>query len=97
MTPAARRARAAIRRCLAAERFIILPHFTQRMEERGMAWGDVLAVFDDTRDVCDAGRDRLRRPKWIAAGRTIDGLDIEIVCVLDVDDAGDQTVFITIY
>ena len=100
MTPAAQHALRIIRDCLAKDRVVIVPHFMDRMEQRGMAWGDVLAVFDAPDapgKLRDAGRDRYDRPRWIARGKAADMLDVEIVCVLDRDDRGNVTVFITIY
>jgi hypothetical protein len=97
MDAKARRALTVIRDCVAAERYVLLPHFTRRMDERGFFWPDVLAVVDSPGRVVDDGRDRLGRPKWIVAGRTADDLEIELVCAIDTDDRGRLTVFITIY
>ncbi len=67
------------------------------MDERGLVWPDVMAVVEEPRDVRDDGEDRHNRPKWVIAGEAPDGLAIEVVCVLDVDEHGDMTVLITIY
>lgn len=92
-----RRALSIIRACLDAERYLVLPHFVDRMGERGLVWPDVQAVIDDPTDVRSGGQDRWRRAKWLVRGKAADGLDIGIVCVLDTDDDGNVTVFITIY
>jgi hypothetical protein len=92
-----RRALSAIRRCIEAGHFTVLRHFTRRMDQRGLVWPDVLAAIDRPGDVRGAGRDRFNRPKWIVTGDAPDGLPIELVCVLDVNERGDMTVFITIY
>ncbi len=97
MDAKARRALSVIRRCVAAKRFVVLPHFLKRMDQRGFFWPDLLTVLDRPDDVRSAGPDRFGRPKWIVAGSTIDGLSIELVCALDTDERGHTTVFITIY
>jgi len=97
MDAKARRALTVIRDCVAAERYVLLPHFTRRMDERGFFWPDVLAMVDSPGRVADDGRDRFGRPKWIVAGTPADDLEIELVCAIDTDDRGRLTVFITIY
>ncbi len=97
MNAKARRAVSIIRECVAAERFTLLSHFRERMAWRGLLWGDVLAVLDTPTGVRDEGPDRFGRPKWIVSGTAADGLGIDIVCVLDKDERGNVTVFITIY
>ena len=97
MDAKARQAWSVIRRCVAAKRFTVLRHFLKHMDQRGVFWPDVLTVLDRPDDVRRAGRDRFGRPKWIVTGATVDGLSIELVCVLDTDERGDTTVFITIY
>ena len=52
-----RKALSTIRRCIAADRVRLLPHFTERMGARGMTWPDVLAVFDAPADVRHGGAD----------------------------------------
>jgi len=93
----ARRALLTIRACLGTGRYRVLAHFMRRMDQRGLVWPDVLAVVDDPRSVRDAGRDRYGRPKWTIAGTAADGEPIELICVLDIDEHGRVTVFITIY
>jgi len=97
MDAKARRALRTIRGCVRSERYIVLPHFTQQMDRRGLFWPDVLAVLDDPAEVKAQGFDRFSRRKWILTGTAADGLGVEIVCVLDVDERGEVTVFITIY
>jgi hypothetical protein len=97
MDAKARRVLTVIRDCVAAERCVVLPHFTKRMDERAFFWPDVLAVIDSPSSVRDDGRDRFGRPKWVVAGKTADDLEIELVCAIDTDDRGRLTVFITIY
>jgi len=97
MDAEARNALSVIRKCVAAGRYVVLPHFVQRLDERGLFWPDVRAVLDDPSGVRNDGRDRYDRPKWIVAGDAADGLLIEIVCVLDEDEHDNVTVFITIY
>jgi len=97
MNRKARKALADIRRCVATGRWLALLHFTRRMDERGLFWPDVLVVLDSPAAVVDEGPDDFGRPKWKVAGRATDGLELEIVCVLDTDAAGRVTVFITVY
>ena len=97
MDAGCRRALNTIRRCVDEGRYVVLHHFVQRMDQRGLFWPDVLAVIDDPADVKGKGPDRYGRPKWILTGTASDGLEIELVCVLDRDEHGDLTVFITSY
>lgn len=97
MKPSVRRALALIQRCVATRRYRVLPHFVQRLDQRGLFWPDVQAVLDSPKDVRPSGRDDWGRDKWIVSVRASDGVDLEIVCVLDLDDAGELVVFITIY
>lgn len=86
-----------IRRCMTAGRYRLSIHFTQRMDERRLFWADVLVVLDDPTDVRSDGPDRWGRPKWIIAGESASGDDLELVCVLDQDERGNLIVFITLY
>lgn len=97
MDAKARRALSTIRRCVAARRYRLLVHFAQRMDERGLFWPDVLAILDEPLDLRDGGADRWGRPKWIIAGKSACGDNLELVCVLDRDQRGHAAVFITIY
>jgi len=67
------------------------------MTERGLIWPDVLAILDAPAFVQRDGDDRFGREKWLVRGFAADGLDIEMVCVLDEDDKGNLTVFITLF
>ncbi|MEK6643838.1 MAG: DUF4258 domain-containing protein [Planctomycetota bacterium] len=80
-----------------AEHYRLLPHFRQRMAQRGLVWPDLLAVLEDPAQVRADGHDRYHRPKWIVSGTAPDELPVEFVCVIDEDDQGNVTVFITIY
>lgn len=86
-----------IRRCLAEERYRVTLHFRQRMSERGLIWPDILTVVDFPADVRRGKRDEFGRAKWIICGPGADGLGVEMVCVLDVDERGQVTVLVTIY
>lgn len=97
MDAKARKALAVIHDCMAAERYSVLPHFRKRLGERGFFWPDVLAVVDSPSAVKSDGRDEFDRPKWLLSGTTPDGIVLEFLCVLDTDDRGNVTVFITIY
>ena len=97
MAPNARSSLTAIRRSLDAGRYRLTPHFRQRLAERWLLWADVLAVFDAPLSVRHDGEDQFGRPKWIVGGKAADGLAMEIVCVLDHDEHGRLTVFITAY
>jgi hypothetical protein len=95
VTADARRALATIRVCVDSDRYALAIHFTDRMVERGLYWPDVESVLDGPTDVRSQGIDRFDRPKWIVAGAAADGMEIEIVCAIEVDDSG--TEFITLY
>ena len=97
MDAKARKALLTIRDCVAERRYRVLPHFTQRMDERGLFWPDVQTILDDPTDVRDGGADRWDRPKWIVKGESAAGDKLGLVCVLDRDEQGKLTVFITIY
>lgn len=95
MTAEARRAIAVIRQCIEADRYALTMHFSKRMEERGLFWPDVQAAIDDPTNVRSQGIDKYGRPKWIIEGEAACGSEIEIVCAIEVDEAG--TEFITLY
>jgi hypothetical protein len=97
MDAAAQEALGTVRWCVVRDRLTVLPHFLERMEERGMVWPDVLAILDDPESVRDGGPEKFNRPKWIFSGTAADGLPVELVCVLDEDENGDWVLFITIY
>jgi hypothetical protein len=97
MDTAAKKALNLIRRCVAAGRFKLLEHFTRRMDERGLFWPDVLAVIERPADVRNGGPEKWGRPKWIVAGQSAAGDNLELVCVLDTDEHGNLTLFITMY
>lgn len=88
---------AIIRECVKADRFVVSPHFVARLDARNLLWPDVLTVLEHPTDVCDGGPETLGRPKWVVAGDGADGLPLALVCVLDTDDDGNVTIFVTIY
>jgi hypothetical protein len=83
-----RKALAVVRKCVRGDRFILLAHFRRRMTERGLIWPDILAIVDAPASVRRQDDDDFEREKWLLRGIAADGLDIELVCVLDVDDDG---------
>ena len=93
----ARTALSTIRRCIAAGRFVLSRHFTRRLDQRGAVWPDVLAAFDDPRSVRADGFDDWGRARWIVSGDAADGTPLGVVCLIDRDDSGVLTVFVTIY
>ena len=97
MDARAKRALRTIRDCVAAGRYLVLAHFIKRMDSRGLFWPDVQSVIDSSEAVEDMGLDKDGRPKWRLRGRATDGLELEIACVLDRDEHGNLTVFITAY
>lgn len=97
MDAEASKALSIIQKCIDDGRYRLLRHFTKQMDRRGLYWLDLLAVIDKPDSVEDDGLDRYDRPKWIVGGETADGLPVGIVCVLDRDERGDETVFITLY
>jgi hypothetical protein len=97
MDPTAKKALSMIRRCLAAGRYKLLEHFSQQMDKRGLFWLDALAIIDHPADVRDGGPKKWGRPKWIIAGQSAPSDNLELACVLDTDERGNLTLFITIY
>jgi len=97
MEAQARNALRAIQDCLAADRYQVAVHFVRRMDMRGLFWPDVEAVIDSPASVHNDGSDRFGRAKWRVAGLATDGLELEVVCVLDRDELGNLAVFITAY
>lgn len=97
MDAKSRKALETIQSCVAADRYFVVAHFRQRLAERGFFWPDALAVVDSPSQVRSDGRDEFDRAKWIVTGKTPDGVALEMLCVLDTDDRGNVTVFITIY
>jgi len=97
MDSRARKALAVIQERVEADRFLLLPHFRQRLTQRGLVWPDVLAVLESPRSIRRGHGDPFRRSKWIVGGTASDGLTVEIACVLDVDEQGNLTVFITMF
>jgi len=95
VTAEARRTLAVILECLDSDRYALTVHFSQRMEQRGLYWADVLAVIDDPDEVRSQGMDYFNRPKWIIAGEAAAGDEIEIVCAVEFDET--DTEFITLY
>ncbi|MBI4580917.1 MAG: DUF4258 domain-containing protein [Planctomycetes bacterium] len=97
MRSEAAEALAVIRECVEADRVVVLPHFSDSLRARNLMWTDVLAVLEQPDDVRDGGPETLGRPKWIVAGAGADGQPLEAVCILDTDEHGSVTVFVTIY
>jgi len=97
MTPEAVQALEVIRDCLEADRYRLTVHFRERMTLHGFVWLDVLVVVEEPDDVVDDGADDQGRPKWKLIGETTNGLRVEIVCALDYDEDGHQTVFFSLY
>ncbi len=93
----AKRALRTIRRCIEVGRYRLTAHARRRLAQRGMVWPDVLAIVDGPAQVKADGADDWGRARWMISGEAPDGLPLELVCVLDRDDAGELVVFITIY
>ncbi|MCL4209889.1 MAG: DUF4258 domain-containing protein [Phycisphaeraceae bacterium] len=97
MNTNATRAHSTIRRCIEAERFRLSEHFAKRMDDRGLFWADVLAAIDAPTRFEPDGFDAASRARWIVEGPCADGAPIGIVCAIGRDDAGELTVFVTLY
>jgi len=97
MNAQAQQALTIIQVCVASGRYRVLAHFTRRMDDRGLFWPDVECVIASPSHVHDGGSDEFGRPKWILTGKATDGLALQVVCVLDADDRGHVTVFITVH
>jgi hypothetical protein len=88
---------ARVKRIAAVGRIVVLRHFVERMDQRGLFWPDIEALINAPVSMRAAGDDDYGRPKWIVRGPATDGREIEIVCALDRDERGEWTVFITAY
>lgn len=86
-----------IRECIDAERVEVKAHFADRIAQRGLVWADVLAIVEHWSHARNDGLDVYGRPRWLIRGKAADDLTAEFLCVLDWDDSGNLTVFITIY
>jgi hypothetical protein len=95
VTAEARRTLTVIRECLESDRYALTIHFLQRMTQRGLFWPDVQAAIFDPTDVQSQGMDEYNRPKWIITGQAATGDEIEIVCVVEMDET--ETIFVTLY
>jgi hypothetical protein len=89
----ARRALREIKKCMEAGRVVVLAHFVERMDLRGLFGMDIVDVIESPQDVRDGGSEELGRPRWIIVGTTADALKIEIVCVIEEDDMRNSAVF----
>ncbi|MBI1851048.1 MAG: hypothetical protein HYR85_11960 [Planctomycetes bacterium] len=58
---------------------------------------DVLAVLDAPNLIRYDGTDRLERPKWLVRGPAAGEFELELVCILDIDEQGHFTIFATTY
>jgi hypothetical protein len=90
-----RRALELIWQCIEQDRVILTRHFEQRMVQRGMFWGDILAIIEQPSDARNDGFDGLGRERWLIAGRTLQGLTAELLCAIDAADP--LTLMVTIY
>jgi hypothetical protein len=86
-----------VQSCIQKRRYRVTRHFQERLEQRTFFWSDVLAIIDRPSRVRDDGLDDLGRDKWIFAGDSTHGVELEVVIVLDQDDKGDFSLFVTIY
>lgn len=97
MRDAARKALSVIQDWMRSGRYRLLPHFLQRLDQRGLFWPDVQSLLGHPHGVRYGGPDERDREKWLVSGEAADGGNIEVVCVLGVDERGEMVVFITIY
>ena len=97
MKASAREALSTIRRCIAADRVRVLPHFRARLAERGLLWSGILAVIDSPLPTTADGHDDCARDRWKIRGRSADGQRAGLVCVIDRSTSADLAVFVTIF
>jgi hypothetical protein len=97
MDAKARRAITSIRRCIDDERYMLLSHVVQRMDERGLVWPDLLAIIDAPSLVQSDGEDDWARPRWLISGPCATSETVTLVCVIGVDARGEKVVFITMH
>jgi hypothetical protein len=84
-----------IRQCVDEGRIVVKDHFTERLAERGLFWGDVLALLHSPATVWNDGLDEFGRERWLIAGRIAPRWSAEILCTIQQD--GPVTIFITLY
>jgi hypothetical protein len=82
MNIAARRALKEIQKRVAGGRYIVGPHFSQRMRERGVFWFEVKAIIDAPSSIRTDGKDDQDRDRWFLTGDT-DAGEVEMLLVLD--------------
>ena len=92
-----RAAIAIIRDCVESGRYRRFIHFDERLDQRGLFWGDVLAVIDSPARVLADGQDVHGRDRWLIRRKTSYGLRIELVTLLEQDEHGHWTFFVTLY
>jgi hypothetical protein len=97
MNRKARRALTIIRQCVDDGRYRISRHFTQRLDERGLVWADVMTILESPTDMRDEGADDYGRAKWRISGSAANGLKAAVVCAIGRDSEGHATLFITIH
>lgn len=97
MNASAGEALSTIRRCIAADRVRVLPHFRARLAERGLLLADILTVFDKPVSIIADGHDDWARDRWKIRGRTADDGRATLVCVIDRSPSGVLTVLVTMF
>ena len=87
---------AAVGQAITSDNFRLTDHFRQRMDQRGLFFGDIEAVLDAPTDVRADGVDEFGRERWSFAGETTDGLSLEILIAIEVTADG-RSIFVTLY
>jgi DNA-binding transcriptional regulator YiaG len=80
-----------IRGCVSQGRFAIHSSLRRLMTERGLVWGDVVAVTEQAALVPQSTLERFRCPQWTFSGTAPDGGKLKVVWVREVGDRWEPT------
>jgi hypothetical protein len=67
------------------------------MDERGLFWGDILTAIEAPRLVRGDGYDVNGHDRWIIHGNTANDDSVALVCTLQLDDAGNFLLLVTLF
>lgn len=97
MTRSERLALATIQECVESDRFVVTRHFSERLDERGVFWADVIGVVFEPTSVRSGGSDDRGRDKWLLEGVIEQVGSVVLVVAIDKTPDGTLSVFFTVY
>src|SRR5687767_8431325 len=87
-----------IQNCVAADRFLVLPHLRKQRSRRGALWDELRLIIDSPNRVRFDGYDAAGREKWALYGYTDKRQRMALICLLDATQEGDDfVVFMTVH